>query len=383
MWRRLAVVVTVPVLVVGGSAVAVGQPSSHGCAAIELVPLPGDAWADANDVNEDGVAVGVSGVGKDIDHAVMWSRDRLPVRLEPLGANDETTAVAINDAGVVMGTETTPVGERAVRWDRKGAHELVPLPGDVRSLPTAINGRGDVVGRSVSSAGYNARVVLWGRSGAPVELSVPPNHLGDVAGVTDAGVAYGFLEALDGSHPLSQAAFWRPDGALRLLEVPEGSVYSEVEDVNERGVAVGRVNGTAYRWDADGHGQPLDDLAEENTDAFAVNSRGESVGISVIAFTRGTRWGRAGHVRELFPPADTWMPWPHDINDRGVVVGTAQRGWDTYPVVWAAGSDQATELLDPHGAALTGGGAAKVTNSGYVTGGRAGDRGVIWRLPRS
>jgi probable HAF family extracellular repeat protein len=136
----------------------------------QLPPFPGDATSAATAINDDGVAVGISGdcdvaVGRrSARHAVLWDGATI-TDLGSLGGDYWHTPMAINDSGVVVGFSNPPGGDlegnnfRAFVWTRAGGmKDLGLLSGDAFSQALGINSQGQIVG---VSCGDLCHAVLW------------------------------------------------------------------------------------------------------------------------------------------------------------------------------------------------------------------------------
>jgi probable HAF family extracellular repeat protein len=171
----------------------------------ELPPYPGDSASAATAINDRGVAVGISGdcdqaVGRfSARRAVLWGKNRKPVRIPDLGGVTWHTPMDINDAGDVVGFSNPPgpgdpEGEfiaHAFLW-RNGsasARDLGTLPGDALSEAFAINARGQVVGVSFGGAA-GSRAFLW-QDGVMSNLNdlvdIAPDVLLSAQDINDAG----------------------------------------------------------------------------------------------------------------------------------------------------------------------------------------------------
>jgi probable HAF family extracellular repeat protein len=189
------------VAVVGGSTVgsganhaAVWTMSAGGWVVQALGTLPDDTFSTANDVNDDGAVVGVSGRGAGtVASGFVWTAATGMSELPGLGGQ-LTYALAINDGGDVAGLSTDASGTRhAVRWRS--------------SSGWAVEDLGTLGG--CCSEGYGI------------------NTFGDVVGVSNLGKRSG-----------TQRAFLaRPAAAMTDLGAQEGQ--SAARDLNDFGVVVG------------------------------------------------------------------------------------------------------------------------------------------------
>jgi probable HAF family extracellular repeat protein len=195
-------------------------------------------------MNDSGQAVGTSGTCANTGllplghgaHPVLWDANGLPLNIGMTNPNEEFggIALAINNAGQVVGVATLPDGSQvAFLWSRQtGMRKLLPLPGDVLSGAVSIDDRGDVVGQSFSPDGVPSPV-LWHNGGDPKNLNdlAPGSSLyllwptdinarGEISGfgVTAGGDLHGFLAT-----PASQAPHSAESAALSETRPPAPS----------------------------------------------------------------------------------------------------------------------------------------------------------------
>ena len=183
-------------------------------------PLPnGDTSGAATGINEQGQAVGISGicdqaVGRyTAKHALLWDKKGKIVDLGDLGAPYWNTPTNINERGDVVGfagAPNDPDGNflQAFIWTREGGMQpLGFLPGDVHSEAYGINERREVVGLSCDTDG-NCRAFIWKNSvmrdlndfkpasyTAKLEQARDINEEGEIAGrsIDATGVRRAFL----------------------------------------------------------------------------------------------------------------------------------------------------------------------------------------------
>jgi probable HAF family extracellular repeat protein len=196
----------------------------------ELLPLHGDSVGMALGINENGQAVGTSGLCSNTvlpgfvigPHAVLWDKDGSVHDLGSLGGTSNpailavgNVAFSINNLGQVVGTSAMPGSTRnhPFLWTREtGMQDLGVLEGDVVGAGLAINNRGDVVGASIGPPGAmsgDPRAALW-RNGQKSDLNTLSqadspfvalltafaiNDAGQIVGfgVTKSGDIHGFL----------------------------------------------------------------------------------------------------------------------------------------------------------------------------------------------
>ena len=196
----------------------------------ELPPLPGDKVGVAFWINDNGQAVGMSGLCSNTvlpglaagPHAVLWERNGSVHDLGNLGGTVNpdvlgvgTVAFGINNQGQVTGISALPGNQTThpFLWTTETGMQDLGLPaGDFGAAGLGINSRGQVVGSSFSPpglAGGNSRAVLWEKGAPPLDLNtvIPAdsplylvaafsiNDSGEIAGfgATSSGDIHGFL----------------------------------------------------------------------------------------------------------------------------------------------------------------------------------------------
>jgi probable HAF family extracellular repeat protein len=197
--------------------------------------LPFDGWVE--DINKSDIVVGIYWTGS-AAHAFSY-RDGVLHDLGTLGG-DDSTAVAVNDRGIIAGTSRMADGLtlHAFTWRAGVMQDLGALNG-TSSTASDINSHGVVVGDSFA----DGTAVAFIHDGAGpmrrlLDLDVPHhpvaiNDRGAVIGVTDTN------------------SFLYEDGVLTLLEsIPEvkaaGWTRLYVTDINDRGWITG------WGWKPDG-----------------------------------------------------------------------------------------------------------------------------------
>lgn len=163
--------------------------------AIDLLSLgdpstQADRWSDAYDINDAGVAVGLSDVATSTGdfsmRPVRWNGPGTAVDLGTLPGGRYGYAMAINETGLIVGiSEGGRHGkftELATAWDARGPHQLGVLPTHLSSSARSVNDSGVIVGTSSRAGGLSAAVVWYGVGPTPIDL----NTLLDSAGCTDA-----------------------------------------------------------------------------------------------------------------------------------------------------------------------------------------------------
>jgi probable HAF family extracellular repeat protein len=135
----------------------------------ELPLLHGDSDGTAYSINDNGQAVGSSGICSNFSlffqpdglHALLWQQGKA-TDLGNLGGTTGNLAFFINNQGQVVGFSALPgnASFHAFLWEKGAMSDLGTLPGDVSSVGESINDQGHVVGLSIDANG-NLRPFLW------------------------------------------------------------------------------------------------------------------------------------------------------------------------------------------------------------------------------
>ncbi|MGM1063357.1 hypothetical protein [Saccharothrix sp. Mg75] len=202
-----------------------------------------------------------------------------------------------------------------------GVEVLAVPPGATASRAVAVNDAGVVVG-SVRVDGRN-RPVRWSADGVPTELALP-DRVGVVVGVDAAGRAYGTAGPL--------AVRWGPDGSPTPLDTLPGGRYGQVFAVNPAGVAVGTASdaGGAYhavRWDAGGRVTTL----PGGVRAEAVDAGGAIAGVD--AADRLVRWDDGVPTGPVTVPGST-RTWVEAVRGPHAIAQFAREDRTSYAVRW-------------------------------------------------
>jgi probable HAF family extracellular repeat protein len=177
----------------------------------QLPPLPGDTVGFAFGINDNGEAIGVSGLCGNTSvppvtpfslepHAVLWERDGTPVNLGNLGGTFNVPGGINNRGDVAGGAQSSKDGNiHAFLWTRSaGMQDLGLFPGSVvTAVPccNTINNSGQIALISADAMG-NTRALLW-QNGKMYDMNdlIPagsPWNLQFTASINDAGEIVGW-----------------------------------------------------------------------------------------------------------------------------------------------------------------------------------------------
>jgi uncharacterized membrane protein len=238
------------------------------------------------DLNADAVSVG------DVDgQAAAWVNGELTMLQVPAGVIG-SQALAINDAGQIVGTAS--------------------LPGDVNNSP-----------------------VIW--QNKDQEMTVLPGGVGRAVDINNAGEIVG--ASLDEGQNFIRGAYWASATAEpQFLKGPTGQPCGEPDAINDRSEMVGFCgNGAAY-WS--GPTANAVALGSGTSGATGINELGQIVGLSRIEGSfdfHPTLWQQEGTAFRAFDlgiVSGYTEGQVHDINNHGQAVGSTLKDFTILGLLW-------------------------------------------------
>lgn len=330
------------------------------------------------------------------------------------------------------------MGERAIRWDAKGASQELGHLGTDESGFTVVRGQfQNVVGTAVGSAtryqsglSKGQRAVRWNASGTAAEElgHFGTNQNGSTTSgayaINAYGVAVGYAAkyASSGDGRGYRAVRWEALGTSatelgHLGTSPGGSTFSYAEAINDSGTAVGYaekfVGGVsqgnrAVRWSQSGTAATELGGVAGLTSSYAVriSASGTAVGHANTVSggnvsIRALRWSALGTEATELGNLGTQSngvsySWAHDINAADTAIGYSYRyesgkSKGARAVRWDATGTRATELghLGTAGDGSTTSNACSINSAGFVAGwaneydpagSLVGTQAVVWAL---
>ncbi|MDT4983844.1 MAG: hypothetical protein QOF95_1334, partial [Pseudonocardiales bacterium] len=165
-----------------------------------------------------GQVIGIADTRSSEERAFLWDRGVM-TELRFSAADTESHAIAVNDAGQVLGDGDG----HALLWRAGRSTPLGNLGGACCELGN-VNSRGQVVGTSATRTGVD-RAFLW-RSGVMVELPAPAGrtYTGAIT-INDRGEVLGYDTTAAGQTGDVQSFYWA-NGRLTILAPLAGAVRS-------------------------------------------------------------------------------------------------------------------------------------------------------------
>ncbi|MBE1492085.1 hypothetical protein [Plantactinospora soyae] len=310
--------------------------ASSRCSVEPLAALPGFDFTQALVADSTGRYV-VGGSASKADRRssatrVLWDNG-VPSRLvrdEPAPDRGLSPSTMMREIG--PWGPSGPSGAVGRQYPDGQARQLTLPPGYDHAIPSAINGRGDVVGVAAGQDAYSARVpVIWPSGGydAPRVLDEPGRY--EVEGVTGDGSVIGTLV------DTQEMRVWGADGTTSTVPKPEGwgrmSLWvgsgDWISGLVARDHDVYQQPSATLRWNVrTGKLSIFTNLDTGGVQRMAVNSEGwlavatEEYGPLLVA--------PDGAVERLPLPAGAENAHLVSISDNGMVTGNAQDSTDNY-----------------------------------------------------
>ncbi|MFC3455207.1 HAF repeat-containing protein [Amycolatopsis speibonae] len=273
-----------------------------------------------------------------------------PVDLGTLPGDDESTVLAVNQSGVMVGLSLvgpTPKRSHPVRWDASGQIMALPTPGGTEGQVRDINDLGVSAGYVLTAT--TAVPVRWDAAGQATTLQLPPGyHNATSSAISETGVVVGnWLTPDEQFHGFR----WDPNGVATDLGALPGETWSMAEGISDDGTIIaGSANraaaNQAARWT---NGGPLTELAPQGKTSGASRSNKDGVAAGTLREISGptiaAKWDRDGvlHPLEWPSPHPVWI---YDVGPTGYVVGSGYLNPPSRsPVIWDPDGDL-TALAD-------------------------------------
>lgn len=241
-----------------------------------IVPLltpPGASGVTGVDVNNNGEAVGCGmfppppdpgpGTGPvptsrhptfatnaaPVCHVIRWNAQGVPTDLGLIDPTaHEAIALAINDAGVIVGTVITSTGQRAFVRSADGTVTFIPTPG-TRSAAVALNEQGEVAGWYTNGSAQHGpwHAFTWTAAGGRVDVPALPSGFADAeaslmpVAINESGEVLGTLYAYHPATPtvLDRRSTFLYSRTAGIRGIGASSGFTNVVALNDQGEILG------------------------------------------------------------------------------------------------------------------------------------------------
>ncbi|HUR00002.1 MAG TPA: hypothetical protein VM166_11150 [Gemmatimonadaceae bacterium] len=202
-------------------------------------------------INDAGTAVGRYFDANSAVHGAIWPLGGARIDIPPLPGGTHTAAQDINNDGIVIGITFGATSEVDRAWVRLTDGELIQLPGLAGSIGTqalalsdVVNGQFYVVGVNYNQAAVRQGIRWTFQLGTKTTTQEPSGEMSQATGVTNLGAVSG----ISISAPTSRAVLWR--NGITLLLGPTGS------NSGARGIATSTAGSVYVTGDVFSGGSP-------------------------------------------------------------------------------------------------------------------------------
>lgn len=207
-----------------------------GSGAVRLIGCCDTEWGE--DINDAGVVVGTAQTSLIVGNrgfvAVGTDMVALPI-LAGGDPEDQSGAVAINNAGQIVGFSPSPTGRHAVLWSSTGVVQDLGTLGGTASQAIDINASGMVIGKSQIAGDAETHFFRWSTETGMQDLNTLLGAITSVVAINDAGQIIGTYTAPGGA---SHAFLYTPGSGLLDLGTLGGAT-SAPTGLNNNGQVVG------------------------------------------------------------------------------------------------------------------------------------------------
>jgi len=254
------------------------EPADH---PYEIVDIGGNLFA--NDINDHGQVVGMTGTGVASPRAFVWS---LSDGIDYIPGSEEKGSLAngINNRGEIVGQAKIETAQRsAFLWEEdSGPANLADILGP-ESMAYAVNSYSQVVGHAAWKKGPFHQAFLYEPGSRPVPLGTFGGSNSDAVAISDSGSVVGWSQTQNDE--ASHAFRWSSEEGLIDLETL-GGANSHANAVNNRNQVVGQAEkptGSFHAFlNSNGEMADLGTLGGAWSVALGINDTGLVVGQSAL-----------------------------------------------------------------------------------------------------
>ena len=262
---------------------------------------------------------------------------------------------------------------------------LIDVPEAVGSRALGITDAGEIVGAFDNIDGVTQGFIY--RDGNPVEtLQWGGSSYTEVWSMNAAGQVLGYYaDPADPDFGTFIAQIREPGGDFTNVDWPDGAPINFGIDINESGSVLGQSSLNSWIRTSDGNHWPFDIAGFQTNAGWGMDEAGNAVGVAWPGFfdtAHGFIYDAANEEFRIwnFPGAATTSP--HDINNRGDIVGTFKRDVASAEesfIRWADGHLQLVQMPGAQGTRIWG-----VNDDGVIVGrilDAAGDQHAFMARP--
>jgi probable HAF family extracellular repeat protein len=288
----------------------------------DLGTLPGGKFSSALAINDLGVVAGFSSIPSGNDHAFIWSSIGGMIDLGALNQND-SIATGINNSGQVVGNSIAS----GFIWTQSGGMQDIGNLGGLGTYAYGINNLGQVVGNSTLSDNLTVRAFLWTSTGGMQDLGTLGGNGSVAYAINDSGQVVGYSSLAD--NVTTHAFLWTQDGGMQDLGTL-GGIYSSALAISGSGEVTGwssLASGleTPFLWNSN-RGMVAIGVPNQNASGLGVNDAAQVVGLAEIQRGLGFLWTKKSGMQNLngLVPKGNQIVEANGINRSGMIAASGK-----------------------------------------------------------
>lgn len=290
----------------------------------DLGGLPGGFGSSARAINDTGKIVGMSdsSTGR---RTVEWVNGQMTILPVP-GLSGDSIPTDVNDSGEIAGYYAVGSQRQGIYWNASNTPFFlsgVPGGSGLSTTALAINNSGLIVGKSTLAPTFHTHGVIWLGSSFQTDLGFAGTGTGCIpADINDAGVVVG-LAAF--SSTAVHAFRWQAGQFTNLGTWPGAGAATDAYAINNAGTIVGKSSNVASVWkNGVVTALPMPPGVSAFTAAIDINDAGDIIATGPVSFPIevGVLWRNGQPINLGTLPGGT-ISRVFRINEAGEIVGEA------------------------------------------------------------